>query len=113
MKTKMDKDKLIGGVIKCVLAFGLTIFLIIKGWVQSYENIEIDGHKVTFYRVYEVDEDPHENFFFKKRLYKKNEVRAFVNSIGASMYFLNEEFQICDEDESSYVAVRLNDDKTK
>ncbi len=109
----MDSDKLISGTIRFILASGLTVFLLIKGWVGSYERVEIEGQKVTFYRAHVVEDDPRENFFFKKRLYDPGDVKAFVNRIGGEVYYLSESMALCKEEDASFVAVRLKNDKKK
>ncbi len=109
----MDSDKVISGAIKFILAFGLTAFLVVKGYMNSYERIEIDGKKITFYRVHVVDEEPKENFFFKKRLYDPKEVREFVYKINGEMFFLGEGKKLCAEEDAVYVAVKLSHEQKK
>ena len=103
----MDKEQLINGTIKFVLAFGLTVFLLVKGWMHSYEKVVIAGEPVTFYRVYEVEEAPKENFFFKKRIYNPLEVKAFAEKIDAELFYLSEKMELCAEETASFVAVKV------
>ncbi len=109
----MDSEKVIGGAVKIILTFGLTIFLLIKGWLGSYECVEINGHPVTFYKVYQVEDDPKENFFFKKRLYSEEDILAYAHKIGGVLYFLTEDMELCTEEEASYVAIKIKNEEEK
>ena len=109
----MDSEKIINGAVKFILAFGLTLFLLIKGWLGSSVKVEIDGRSVVFYKVYQVEDDPRENYFFKKRLYREEDIAAYVQRIGGILYYLSEEKRLCPESEASYVAVKLENAEKK
>lgn len=106
----MDSEKLINGGIKFILVFGLTGFLLVKGWMGSYENIVIGNQKVTFYRAYSVEENLDENVFFKTGIYAPGDVVKFVEKIDGELFFLNEKKELCKEAEASFVAIRVRKD---
>lgn len=106
----MNHDNLINGTIKFVLAFGITLFLLVKGALDSNMTVQIDGEKVKFSRVYVIEDEPKNNIFIERSSYNLEEVKKFAGDIGARLYFMDKEKKECEEKEAFYLALKIKNE---